>query len=227
MLQLPYLDMLPQVTLATLSSILQEAQLLGQAGPCARILHILDPATLILLLSTAFINNTEAAYGSRSAALQLLTCLISCIRTTWETGSVSQAGSEWDGAVVGCLGGVVRYVCMPNHDTRLGGFKGKHLLRVALGCLLELVRAVPVGLWSEAWQQVGTSSPLPTHCLSFAIKLQSLWFDMCQKQVRDEAASPCCCCCCLWKAVLHCALLLTAAVVRSCWQACCVVCVQS
>lgn len=66
------------------------------------------------------------------------------------------AGSEWDGAIVQCLGGVVRYVCMPNHDTRLGGFKGKQLLRQALACLLELVCAVPVELWSEAWQQVGS-----------------------------------------------------------------------
>lgn len=148
--------MLLQVTLGTLSSILQEAQLLGQAESCTNILHILDPATLIPLLSTAFINNTEAAYGSRTAALHLLTSLISCVRTTWETTSVSLAGSEWDEAVVGCLGGVVRYVCMPNHDTRLGGFKGKQLLRQALACLLELVRAVPVGLWSDAWQQVGT-----------------------------------------------------------------------
>lgn len=144
-----------QITLATLRCILQEAQLLGQASPCTQILHILDPATLIKLLSKAFISNTEAAYGSRHAVLHLLTALISCVRNTWELASGPAAGSEWDAAVVQCLGGVVRYVCMPNHDTRLGGFKGKQLLRQALACLLELVRAVPVVLWSEAWQQVG------------------------------------------------------------------------
>lgn len=152
-------SVLLQVTLATLSSLLREAQLVGQAGPRTHLLHILDPTALIPLLSKAFISNTEAAYGSRAAALHLLTSLISCVRSTWETTSVSLAGSEWDGAVVGCLGAVVRYVCMPNHDTRLGGFKGKQLLRQALACLLELVRAVPVRLWSEAWQQVGHPSP--------------------------------------------------------------------
>lgn len=144
-----------QVTLATLSSILQEAQLLGQGPLCTHILHVIDPTTLIPLLSKAFISNTEAAYGSRNAALHLLTTLVCCVRHTWELASVSMAGSEWDGAIVGCLAGVVRYVCMPNHDTRLGGFKGKQLLRQALACLLELVRAVPMDLWSEAWQQVG------------------------------------------------------------------------
>ena len=142
-----------------LCCILQEAQLLGQAAPCTHILHILDPATLIPLLSKTFINNTEAAYGSRHAALHLLTALISCVRNTWECANSRVAGSEWDGAVVQCLSSVVRYVCMPNHDTRLGGFKGKQLLRQALACLLELVHAVPVVLWSEAWQQVGSQPP--------------------------------------------------------------------
>lgn len=149
------LDQWLQITLATLRCILQEAQLLAQAAPCTHNLHILDPATLIPLLSKAFISNTDAAYGSRHAALHLLTALISCVKNTWESAGGSVAGSEWDAAVVQCLSGVVRYVCMPNHDTRLGGFKGKQLLRQALACLLELVCAVPVELWSEAWQQVG------------------------------------------------------------------------
>ena len=144
-----------QVILTTLSSILQEAQLLGQATLCTPILQALAPATLIPLLSKAFVSNTDAAYGTRSAALQLLMSLSACIRSTQDSTAGSLRGSEWDGAVVGCLGGVVRYVCMPNHDTRQGGFKGKQLLRQALHCLLKLVHAVPEDLWSAAWQQVG------------------------------------------------------------------------
>ena len=45
---------------------------------------------------------------------------------------VQRQAGEWDSAVVGAIGGIVRHVCMPNHDTRLGGFKGKQLLRQAL-----------------------------------------------------------------------------------------------
>lgn len=150
--------------MVTLSCILQEAQLLGQATLCTPILQALDPTTLIPLLSKAFISNTDAAYGTRNAALQLLTSLIACIRSSQESAG-KRRGSEWDGAVVGCLGGVVRYVCMPNHDTRLGGFKGKQLLRQALQCLLELVHAVPEDLWSEVWQQVrGCCSPTLCAC---------------------------------------------------------------
>lgn len=144
-----------QVTLATLTSLLHEAQLLNQPATCADILHAIDAPALITVLCTAYIANAEAAYGSRTAALGLLTQLIACVRTAWDSHLGAVAGSEWDSAVVGCLGSVVRYVCMPNHDTRLGGFKGKQLLRQALACLKELVGAVPVDLWSQAWHQVG------------------------------------------------------------------------
>ncbi len=138
----------------TLSCLLQEAQLQGKPAICTDILHAIDAVTLIKLLCTANISNSEAAYGSRTAALHLLTQLITCVRVTWDSAHGGVPGTEWDAAVVGCLGSIVRYVCMPNHDTRLGGFKGKQLLRQALACLKELVGAVPVDLWSEAWQQV-------------------------------------------------------------------------
>ena len=143
-----------QVTLASLSSLLQEAQLLSKPSICSDILHALDAPSLIKLLFTAHIINTEAAYSSRTAAVHLFTQLTACVKCTWDVGHGATPGSEWDGAVVGCLGGVVRHVCMPNHDTRLGGFKAKHLLRQALAFLKGLVAAVPVQLWSEAWHQV-------------------------------------------------------------------------
>ncbi len=143
-----------QVTLATLTSLLQEAQLSGKPTTCSDILHAVDAPALITLLCSATISNTEAAYGSRTAALHLLTQLNACIRLTWDSTPGAMPGSEWDSAVVGAIGGIVRHVCMPNHDTRLGGFKGKQLLRQALACLKEVVGAVPVELWSEAWQQV-------------------------------------------------------------------------
>ncbi|DBB03962.1 TPA: hypothetical protein ACH3X1_013032 [Trebouxia sp. C0004] len=144
-----------QVTLATLTSLLQEAQLSSQPTTCSDILHAIDAPALITLLCSATITNTEAAYGSRTAALHLLTQLNACIRLTWDSTPSAVPGSEWDSAVVAAIGGIVRHVCMPNHDTRLGGFKGKQLLRQALACLKEVVGALPVELWSEAWQQVG------------------------------------------------------------------------
>lgn len=149
--------------MATLTSLLHEIQLLSQPGTCTDILHAIDAPALITVLCTAYIANAEAAYGSRTAALGLLTQLIACVRTTWDSYLGAVAGSEWDSAVVGCLGSVVRYVCMPNHDTRLGGFKGKQLLRQALACLKELVGAVPVDLWSSAWHQVGLLTCVPVY----------------------------------------------------------------
>lgn len=140
--------------MATLTGLLQEAQLSGKPPSCSDILHAVDAPALITLLCSAAITNTEAAYGSRTAALHLLTQLNACIRLTWDSTSGATPGSEWDSAVVCTIGAVVRHVCMPNHDTRLGGFRGKQLLRQALACLKEVVGAVPVELWSEAWQQV-------------------------------------------------------------------------
>ncbi|DBA67372.1 TPA: hypothetical protein ACH3X2_001663 [Trebouxia sp. C0005] len=144
-----------QATMATLTGLLQEAQLSGKPPSCSDILHAVDAPALITLLCSAAITNTEAAYGSRTAALHLLTQLNACIRLTWDSTSGATPGSEWDSAVVCTIGAVVRHVCMPNHDTRLGGFRGKQLLRQALACLKEVVGAVPVELWSEAWQQTG------------------------------------------------------------------------
>ncbi|KAL0055596.1 hypothetical protein WJX82_002269 [Trebouxia sp. C0006] len=120
-----------QVTLATLTSLLQEAQLSGKPTTCSDILHAVDAPALIRLLCSATITNTEAAYSSRTAAIHLLTQLNACIRLAWDPHPSATPGSEWDSAVVGAIGGI------------------------ALACLKEVVGAVPVELWSEAWQQVG------------------------------------------------------------------------
>lgn len=141
-----------QATLASLSSLLTEAQLRASPSICTDILHALDASNLVTLLVTAHISNTEAACSTRTAALHLLTQLGACVRSACGPGL--QGGSLWDAALVGCLGSVIRHVCMPNHDTRLGGFKGKQLLRQALACLQQLVGALPVEVWSEAWHQV-------------------------------------------------------------------------
>lgn len=107
------------------------------------------------MLCKRFVSNLDTAYGTRTAALGLLTSLFACVRQTWNADlATKQPGSVWDPAALACLASVVRHVCMPNHDTRLGGMKGKQLLRKGLQCLQQLVAAVPVQLWSEEWQQV-------------------------------------------------------------------------
>lgn len=144
-----------QATLGLLHCLVEEVQLFGQAEACCDILQALDAAALMQLLCKCFISNLDAAYGTRVAALRLLTSLFACVRQTWSAEpSTMQKGSLWDTSVVACLASVVRHVCMPNHDTRLGGLKGKEILRQALQCLQQLVAAVPLCLWSAEWQQV-------------------------------------------------------------------------
>lgn len=55
--------------------------------------------------------------------------------------------------------------CMPKHDTRLGGFQDKQLLRAAMHCLHELTAVLPVLLWSEAWKEVSFCFAGPFCCL--------------------------------------------------------------
>ena len=64
------------------------------------------------------------------------------------------AGSPWDAAAAAALGPVVRHVCMPKHDTRLGGWRDKELLRTSLAFLLGLTAAVPTTLWCDVWRKV-------------------------------------------------------------------------
>ena len=136
----------------TLTCLVREAQLLNKPNTCSNVLHALNAAQLIPLLNTAYVSNAEAAYGSRTAALELLALLRASVQSS--QGPEAGPGSEWDAPLLRCLGSVIRFVCMPNHDTRLGGFKGKQLLRQALVCLKGMVHALPPELWSEAWQQV-------------------------------------------------------------------------
>ena len=113
------------------------------------------------MLCNSFISSVETAYGTRLAALQLLTSLISSVRQTWTADTAKhKPGSIWDDTVIKCQASVVRHICMPNHDTRLGGTRGKQILRQALQCLHELVTALPVAMWSEAWQQVSLDAVL-------------------------------------------------------------------
>jgi hypothetical protein len=121
-----------QVTLATLTSLLQEAQLSGKPTTCSDILHAVDAPALITLLCSATISNTEAAYGSRTAALHLLTQLNACIRLTWDSTPGAMPGSEWDSAVVGakvhCVHGTTR--------------SGKNMLRHSMMSMMCIILGI-------------------------------------------------------------------------------------
>ena len=183
--------------MSTLTCLVREAQLLNTPNTCSNILHAVGAAQLIPVLNTAYISNAEAAYGSRTDALELLTLLTACVHST--QGPKPGSGSAWDAPLLGCLGSVIRYVCMPKHDTRLGGFKGRQLLRQALTFLKGMVHALPPELWSEAWQQV---SPLQSFCpcrmskvchiarsLS-VLQLLLLFLYLGQKSVQTHSPSP-------------------------------------
>ncbi|KAK9824474.1 hypothetical protein WJX72_010621 [[Myrmecia] bisecta] len=145
---------LVQVIMLLLARILKEGLRSGDPQLCRRLLEVLDVPPLLQLLLPGFIANAEAAYGSRVAAVQLLTQIVACAGDTWRL-SRGQLGSPWDSCLVGCLGGLIRHVCMPRHDTRLGGFREKALLREALHCLHQVTAAVPASCWAPAWQSVG------------------------------------------------------------------------
>ena len=74
-----------------------------------------------------------------------------------------RAGSPWDAAAAAALGPVVRHVCMPKHDTRLGGWRDKELLRTSLAFLLGLTAAVPNTLWCDVWRNVRPSACASAH----------------------------------------------------------------
>lgn len=160
-----------QATLTLLDAVVTEAQLLGQAEACSDTLQALDASSLMQLLSKGFVSSLDTAYGTRVAALHLLASLFACVRQTWSADwAAKQPGSVWDSAVVACLASIVRHVCMPNHDTRLGGMRGKQLLRQALRSLQELVTAVPEHMWTQEWQQVCAQEERSVHAegLAFA-----------------------------------------------------------
>ena len=149
-----------QATLRLLESLVNEVHSSNQADSCCNILQALNAPALMDVLCKRFVSSLDTAYGTRTAALGLLTSLFVCVRQTWSSNlDNKQPGSMWDPAVLACLASVVRHVCMPNHDTRLGGMRGKQLLRQGLQCLQQLVVAVPVQLWSEEWQQVRATYP--------------------------------------------------------------------
>ena len=163
-------NVLLQATLTLLDAVVTEAQLLGQAAACSDTLQALDASSLMQLLSQGFVSSLDTAYGTRVAALHLLASLFACVRQTWSADEAAkQPGSVWDSAVVACLAGIVRHVCMPNHDTRLGGMRGKQLLRLALRSLQELVIVVPEHMWTEEWQQVCTQHERSVHAEDLAL----------------------------------------------------------
>ena len=156
-----------QVSLHMVWQLLDATRRTGQATLCSHVLQTLDAESLLQSLTETFILNDTAAYGSRLAALQLLSQIVTCVGDSWRfsgdphaqpgDSSLSPAeaqGTCWDAASVGCLGAVVRHVCMPKHDTRLGGFRDKALLKEGLHCLQQITAAVPDTLWCAAWAQV-------------------------------------------------------------------------